>query len=83
MMSLHASLPKGAFSLCQSNIRRTGRGWGVPTFCQFCDEQPPVWMHRTDLRRRWQALHYAVHIKKSETADVLEIIHGDVGRKKA
>ena len=82
MTSLQNSLPAGAWSLCQSTIRRSGRGFGVPTFCQFCDEQPPAWMHRTDLRRRWQSLHYAVHIKRGETAQRLEIVHGDVGVKK-
>lgn len=39
-------------------------------------------MHRTDLRRRWQAMHYAVHLKKDETAAVLEIMHGDLGPQK-
>jgi hypothetical protein len=47
----------------------------------FCDEAPPKHMHRTDLRRRWQALHLAMHIKRHETAEVIEIHHGDLGAR--
>lgn len=81
MISLHASLPAGAFSLCQSIIRRSGRGFGIPTYCLFCDANPPKEMHRTDLRRRWQALHLALHIKRGDTPQDFEVHEGDVGRK--
>jgi hypothetical protein len=81
MISLHASLPAGAFSLCQSVIRRSGRGWGIPTYCLFCDAVPPKEMHRTDLRRRWQSLHYAMHIKRGDTPQNFEVHEGDVGRR--
>lgn len=81
MMSLHASLPAGSFSLLASIIRRSGRGFGVPTFCMFCEAVPPKEMHRTDLRRRWQALHLAMHIKKGDTPQDFEVHEGDLGRR--
>ena len=81
MISLQGSLPAGAFSLCQSIIRRSGRGFGIPTYCMFCDAHPPKEMHRTDLRRRWQALHLAMHIKRGETPDHFQVHEGDIGRK--
>lgn len=54
----------------------------MPTYCMFCEAMPPEWMHRTDLRRRWQALHLAQHVKRGETAAMFEIVKGDVGAKK-
>jgi hypothetical protein len=80
MMSLHASLPAGSFSLCQSIIRRSGRGFGIPTYCMFCEAKPPkdIPAHRTDLRRRWQALHLAMHVKKGDTPQDFEVHHGDL-----
>jgi hypothetical protein len=78
MISLHANLPPGSFSLLASVIRRSGRGFGIPTWCLFCEAKPPKDMHRTDLRRRWQSLHYAMHIKKGDTPDNFEVHHGDL-----
>ena len=78
MMSLHGSLPAGSLWLLGSVIRRSGKGFGVPTWCLFCEAAPPPDMHRTDLRRRWQALHYAMHIKKGDTPQDFEIHKGDV-----
>jgi len=80
MISLHGSLPAGSFSLLASIIRRSGRGFGVPTWCMFCEAAPPKDMHRGDLRRRWQALHLAMHIKKGDTPQDFEVQHGDVAR---
>jgi hypothetical protein len=82
LISLHATLPAGAFSFCQSIIRRSGKGFGLPTYCMFCEAKPPkdIPGHRTDLRRRWQALHLAMHIKKGDTPDNFEVHHGDLGR---
>jgi hypothetical protein len=37
-------------------------------------------MHRGDLRRRWQSLHYAMHIKKGDTPQDFEVQHGDLRR---
>ena len=59
MTFLRASLPAGALSIF--SYRRTGRGWGIPTDCPFCDERPPADMHRMDVRRRWQAAHIAMY----------------------
>jgi hypothetical protein len=81
MTSLHASLPSGSLWLLANVIRRSGRGFGVPTWCLFCEAKPPKDMHRTDLRRRWQSLHYAMHIKKGDTPQDFEVHEGDVGRK--
>lgn len=78
MMSLHGSLPSGSFSLLGIIIRRSGRGFAVPTWCVFCEAKPPKDMHRTDLRRRWQAMHYALHVKKGDTPQDFEVHHGDV-----
>jgi hypothetical protein len=78
MTSLHASLPNGSLSLLQSIIKRSGRGFAVPTWCAICDAKPPHWMHRTDLRRRWQSMHYLLHIKKGDTPQDFEVHHGDL-----
>lgn len=68
MTFLRASLPVGALSIF--SYRRTGRGWGIPTDCPFCDERPPVDMHRMDLRRRWQAAHIAMyHVQQGRYSD--------------
>jgi hypothetical protein len=47
----------------------------------FCEAVPPKEMHRTDLRRRWQALHLAMHIKKGDTPQDFEVHEGDLGRR--
>lgn len=31
-----------------------------------------------DLRRRWQSLHYAMHVKKGDTPEDFEVHHGDL-----
>jgi hypothetical protein len=49
----------------------------------FCEAEPPetIPSHRTDLRRRWQALHLAMHIKKGDTPQDFEVHEGDLGRR--
>jgi hypothetical protein len=47
----------------------------------FCDEHPPLHMRRTDLRRRWQALHLAMHIKRGDVVEEMATHEGDLGRK--
>jgi len=78
MTSLHGSLPPGSLYLLANVIKRSGRGFGVPTWCVFCEARPPKDLHRTDLRRRWQSLHYAMHVKKGDTPEDFEVHHGDL-----
>jgi hypothetical protein len=49
----------------------------------FCDAKPPrdISSSRTDLRRRWQALHLAMHIKRGDAVPEIEVHRGDLGRK--
>jgi hypothetical protein len=82
MMSLHASLPAGSFTLCHSVIRRSGRGWGVPNSCLICGDPPPEWMHLSHQRRRWQSLEHLKHALKGETRQDFEVHHGDLTRTK-
>ena len=78
MIFLQGSLPSGALNLF--SVRRSGRGFGVSTACPFCDAKPPKDLpsHRTDLRRRWQAAHLAMHVKKRDSQ--FNSIEGDLRR---